>query len=249
MKVNDIVDRYSLKHAFINRLTLSIEIVIVIGILSFLPGIAFANLEGDAYYFLDFQKWISVSFLLALFDYRAKKIKPAMIILVLFLIPLMYVICENGTKKFLAYRSRINHMREVVMNAPSEKQDVVNILLKLHKLPLSQKRNTLLFIPQNNLAYWGLADKIGCPSVPFIAPALSGIAMIDGLPPVDCGGRGNKMLCNNGYDSYQLRTREQTDEDRTSSSLCSKALAKGFKNILRIDETEEGFHLTTIKCE
>jgi hypothetical protein len=207
MKVNDISDIHSLKHAFINRLTLSIEIVILIGILSFLPGTLLTNLKGDEYYFLDFQKWICVSFLLALFDYSSIKLKPAMIALILFLTPLMYVIYGNGKEKYLAYCSHINHMREVVMNAPSEKQDIVNILLKLHKLPLSQKRNALLFIPQNNLAYWSLADQIGCCSVPFIAPALSGIAMVDGLPPVSCGGRENKILCKVGYEGYQLRTR------------------------------------------
>jgi hypothetical protein len=249
MKVNDISNIHLLKHAFINRLTLSIEIVIVISILSFLPGALMANLQFDAYYFLDFQKWISISFLLALFDYSAIKLKPAIVVLILFLMPLMYVVYENGTEKYLAYRSHIKHMREVVINAPSKKQDIVNILLKLHKLPLSQKRNTLLFIPQNNLAYWGLADQIGCHSVPFIAPALSGMAMIDGLPPTECGGPNDSMLRHNGYECYQIRTREQTDDDRRSSSLCSKALEKGFKNIIRIDETEEGFKQTNIECD
>lgn len=249
MKVNTIADRHLLKHAFISRLTVSMEIVIVIGILSFLPGALMPSLRGDAYYFLDFQKWISLSFLLALFDYSSIKLKPAMVVLILFLIPLMYIMYENVTGKFFTYRSYISHMREVIMSTPSQRQDMVNLLLKLHELPLSQKRNTLLFIPQNNLAYWGLANQVGCPFVPFIAPALSGIAMVDGLPPVECGGRENQMLCNGGYECYQLRTREQTDEDRTSSSVCSKALEKGFKNIIRIDETKKGLQQSNIECE
>ena len=249
IKSHNISNMQLLKQAFSNRLTLSIESVIVVSVVGFLPGALMAGLGGDAYYFADFQKWIALPLLLALFDYRAIKLKPATIALILFLMPLLYVVYKNGTEKFLAYRSQMNQMREVVMNTPAKQQEIVNILLKLYKLPLSQKRNTALFIPQNNHAYWGLADKIGCPTVPFIAPALSGIAMVDGLPPADCGGRENIMLSNNGYECYQLRTAEQTAIDRANATVCMKALEKGFESIIRIDETEKGLQQTAIQCE
>ena len=62
--------------------------------------------------------------------------------------------------------------------------NVISKLIELSKLPLDEKKITFLFIPKDNIEYWNLfkftnnnKDKI-----PFLAPAITGIAMIKGLP-------------------------------------------------------------------
>ena len=247
--VNDISNAPLLRDAFSNRLTVGIESVLVISVVGFLPGALMAKLGADAYYFADFQKWIALPLLLALITYRPIKLKPATIALILFLMPLLYIVYKNGTEKYVTFRSQMNQMRKLAMNAPPKQQDMVNILLQAYKLPLSEKRSTALFIPQNNRAYWGLAAKIGCSTVPFIAPALSGIAMVDGLPPAECVSTGENLLVSCGYECYQLRTAEQTAIDRADKTVCAKAREKGFKTVIRIDETDTGLQQTAIHCE
>lgn len=251
LSANRISNTNSLKGAFLKKATVMIEMVIVICIAGFLPGALMRHLGGNEFYFSDIQKWVSLSFLLALCDYDFKniKLKPIRIILLLLFLPLIYAVYSNGKEPFLSYRSRTSTIRKQIIKASPQRLEILNILQNLNRLPLSQKRNFLLFIPQNNLAYWGLADRINCYSVPFIAPALSGIAMIDGLPPAQCGEPDDWILRHNGYDCYQLRTAEQTERDRTDSAVCSKALKKGFEYIMRIDQTEAGLQLASIQCK
>ncbi|MEO5579207.1 MAG: hypothetical protein ABIR58_01000, partial [Gemmatimonadaceae bacterium] len=59
---------------------------------------------------------------------------------------------------------------------------VLDQLQSLSELPLSERRRTALFIPQSETLYWRILSRPGaCTFAPFVAPALSGIAMIDGM--------------------------------------------------------------------
>ena len=57
--------------------------------------------------------------------------------------------------------------------------------MTLDHLTLSEKQRTRLFIPETNRSYWDLFTlKNGhINGAPFVAPALSGLAMIYGVPP------------------------------------------------------------------
>jgi hypothetical protein len=156
------------------------------------------------------------------------------------------MVYHNATLNFIAYRSQIDTLKSQTKDMKSQSYELLKILEGLDKLPLSKKKKMLLFIPKDNVAYWGLHhsyDYYNCKAVPLIAPAISGIAMIDGLPPMDCETKYY------GYNSYTSRKTEQTAKDRTNSSLCFKALGKGFHNIIKIDQTESGFQQTYIKCD
>lgn len=246
MQMNGISNGNLFKNAFFNRTTIGIEIIIIISIIGFLPGALIPIPGGGAYYFSSFQIWVSLSFLIALLTQCSLRLKPGTIVFILFLMPFIYTIYHNGKVQFLEYRIQANTLKNQSVDTTSKEYQILNILENLNKLPLSQKRNSLLFIPQNNLAYWNLSHgdtAYRCNYVPFIAPALSGIGMIDGLPTVNCNAKYY------GYGDYKIRAEEQTDMDRTKNCLCSKALEKGFNNIIRIDQNEEGFQQTNIKCK
>jgi hypothetical protein len=59
---------------------------------------------------------------------------------------------------------------------------VLAILDSLDEMPLAEKRRSLLFIPKSNRQFWDLLHGPYWPKDnPLVAPALSGVAMIDGL--------------------------------------------------------------------
>jgi hypothetical protein len=74
-----------------------------------------------------------------------------------------------------------------------------------------------------------------CSFAPLIAPAFSGIALIDGMPP-----RGCKISKQYNMPVYQARTREQTPADVTPRVLCGKALEKGFSEVLVLESDSAG---------
>jgi hypothetical protein len=74
--------------------------------------------------------------------------------------------------------------------AACRERRAIDTLLGLGALPPAEKRASVLYIPQTNRAYWGLNQQPGYTSVfwskttAFLAPALTGMAMIGGVPPV-----------------------------------------------------------------
>lgn len=61
-------------------------------------------------------------------------------------------------------------------------KNIITILSSLDAMPLAEKRRSLLFIPKSNRQYWDLLHGPYWPKDgTFVGPALSGVAMIDGL--------------------------------------------------------------------
>lgn len=98
---------------------------------------------------------------------------------------------------------------------------------------------TLLFIPQTAKAYWYMLDnRLNAPiTSTFIAPAFSGFAMLDGLPPIEA--KSNIYLFNN----YHLRDKEQSLLDIEPETVCAKAAQKGFSYVLYFDQNSKSAKL------
>ncbi|MEO5579426.1 MAG: hypothetical protein ABIR58_02125, partial [Gemmatimonadaceae bacterium] len=87
---------------------------------------------------------------------------------------------------------------------------------------------TALFIPQSETLYWRILSRPGaCTFAPFVAPALSGIAMIDGMPAFGC-----ELSRYYGIGSYAPRARLQTAMDESPPVLCSRAALSGLDRVL-----------------
>ncbi|NJO84719.1 MAG: hypothetical protein HC828_19440 [Blastochloris sp.] len=131
------------------------------------------------------------------------------------------------------------------------------IFADLRALPLREKAETALFIPQSNELYWQFSAV--CSKVPFAAPALAGIALLDGLPR-DC------PLIFYGYWTYPplpvpgptaTATTTETDtlalagQSRVPELLCAAARRKGFARVIVLDAPSGNappLHTAALSC-
>ncbi|MDP9176306.1 MAG: hypothetical protein M3O61_01365 [Gemmatimonadota bacterium] len=114
---------------------------------------------------------------------------------------------------------------------------VISALRELDRMPLELKQRTLLFIPQSYHGFWRIwKDERGrCSFTPMIAPATSGLALLDGMPPVDCD-----LTDQYGMLRYHRRTTPQSSADTTSAALCTKARVKGFSRVVVLEGASSG---------
>jgi len=110
----------------------------------------------------------------------------------------------------------------------SRNYKVLNGLRSLSAMSRSARRETALFIPQSEYRYWDLLTRPGsCTFSPFVAPALSGIAMVDGMPPLRC-----ELSAFYGIGEYTPRRSAQTNMDTSVDTLCRKALAARLRRVM-----------------
>lgn len=101
-------------------------------------------------------------------------------------------------------------------------------LRELNEMPQAEKSQTLMFIPQSMQVFWrSYPNRFLCAYTPLVAPALSGIALVDGRPPVGC-----ELPKGYGMAPYTDRVQEQTAEDGSDVVLCTKARRWGKTRVL-----------------
>lgn len=160
--------------------------------------------------------------------------------------PLNHIKAAIKAKNFSEASNLINREIVTLIMLPQPKlkkqinYQIIQELQILANLPLLEKQKTLLFIPQSNRLYWELEPN--CESTALIAPAITGIAMIDGLPKVGCEAKGY------GYEIYSLRRTQQSSFVMSKNQLCSKALAQGFSQIIVIDSKANSVLRTDVSC-
>jgi len=118
-------------------------------------------------------------------------------------------------------------------------------LLELGKLPKTQLKSVALYIPKTNRTYWDMREAVPG-ATPFLAPALSGIAMVYGLPEYeDLGWAAGGF----GYPQFQLPTHPEPPVDKTPEAV-EKARADGFRDLLVFEEASaQGCRIRTIKLD
>jgi hypothetical protein len=105
---------------------------------------------------------------------------------------------------------------------------VLDQLRRLSSLSLAERRRTALFIPQSERRYWDVLTRPGaCSFSSFVAPALSTMAMIDGMPPFGC-----ELSPFYGLGQYTPRRRPQTEADASAENVCRKARASRFQQVM-----------------
>jgi hypothetical protein len=120
-------------------------------------------------------------------------------------------------------------------DGPARDTPAYRLLQALHdleQLPAAEKRRTALFIPRTTRAYWDLVSDAGNAS---LGPALSGLAMIDGLPPL------GQPVHWYGYNFYPRagRQREDFGPGPTGERILRRAHSLGFTKVLVL-ETDRG---------
>jgi len=235
---------FQLNTLFIHKKWLDVEIVLFFCIIGLLPGMIFhlppynkIDSIASNIYFFDFQKWIALSLLLASlwqFNSFIKKSKKLLLILVIPVIFGIYFFIGNYIEQIHHLRNRELHLSQLIKsNSNYLSTNDGNLLKLLHQIDksmlMSEKKKTLVFIPQSNTNFWN-AKLEACYAIPFLVPAITGMAMLDGFPPIHCKP---KRFSYENYENAGMRTKTQTNTD--NKALCSKALDKGFSQILRIN--------------
>ena len=114
---------------------------------------------------------------------------------------------------------------------------IVEQLRQLGDLAVSERRRTALFIPQAETRYWEILTRPGaCAFSSLVAPALTEMAMIDGMPPVGC-----KLSSYYGFGQYAPRNRMQTADDGNVPRLCANARAWGLDRLMILRFDDAGF--------
>jgi hypothetical protein len=105
---------------------------------------------------------------------------------------------------------------------------VVHSLEAFQALPAQSRRHLALFIPQDDGHFWSSLTRPGaCTFQSLMGPALSGIALVDGMPAVGC-----QLSKYYGMGSFTPRTRAQTPADTTTAALCGRARAIGADTVI-----------------
>ncbi|MBD1912366.1 MULTISPECIES: hypothetical protein [unclassified Leptolyngbya] len=127
--------------------------------------------------------------------------------------------------------------------ADPKRKELLAALQKIGTMPSLEKRKTLLFIPQSYKLYWKWYRN--CKVSPFIAPAITGVALLDGLPAANCDATFY------GYPSYKLRSPNQPPlKASDTNGICLAAQKRGFANVIVLDSKKNrGIEVRHLNCK
>jgi hypothetical protein len=102
---------------------------------------------------------------------------------------------------------------------PSAGREIVEKVMNLRE---KYGRSVAVYVPQSNSEYWDLYED--CWSKPLFIPAMTGVPLVDGLPPVKCNDNP-RLYHVYGFQDYRKRG---SDDRLAPDKLCRAALARGF---------------------
>ena len=235
---------------------IDVEILLVFALMGFVV-IATLNIPGGSVaYFSDYQRKFAVVLLAvwvlknnvnigSLFPHISKKMLMIMSAILLF------IFINSILEKVRGFYQVNRATREAIIVSSGKKMPIstdelikgpqialqksirYNMLMGLMKMDswtIEVKKNSLLFIPQTDTIFW---KALPANRISFLAPAITGMAMIDGTPPISDSERiATPFYFSYGYPYYQFRKKEQNDSDRMVQVLLGKVRAKHRKNLI-----------------
>lgn len=183
-----------------------VGIVLTLCFAGMIPALLLYIYGGSAGYFLDLQRFVALAFLLAWLPSRLGR-------RAVLLLSCATVLAAGNVAlsavKFAAWQVSVRPTQSAVLDQ----------LDQMAALP--DKSHSALYIPPDN-PYWTLlhSDR-SCTAVAFLAPAFTGIALVDGFPQA-CHG-----VAQYGYDAY-------TDPPK---SPCQRARDYGLTRVAILDQT------------
>jgi len=123
---------------------------------------------------------------------------------------------------------------------------LIEKLKELSNIPTSEKKFTAIYIPKNIDTYLNIScDRL---MSPFLAPAISNIVMLDGLPLNNnnsCYGHLNEY----GYPRYERYNKIANLFHLKPKQLCDKAKKEGLKKVIELVETHSDIETKVYKCD
>lgn len=237
---------------------LDIEALLVICVVGAVPCLVLPVAGGSGFYFSAVQWWLALPLLLSVGRaaqpgqkerWRATPLSAVAVVLLAVVTAWQvadYVPRLTAARKKLATEVTAELRRRAQLPAvdsrpPPPARQLVSILAALHQiaeLPQSVKRRSLLYIPSANQAYWTLGSRR---IVPFIAPALTGVAMVAGIPAFpEVNELVQLQWC--GFTAYSGNARLAADPCRRTAQL-------GFAQLFVLEPTATGdTTVRTLSC-
>lgn len=214
----------TVKEKTVTRFKQALEIGVVFSIICFVPSLIYDMKGGAVIYFVEPQYWLSLILLLAcLIPFAINMPKRAE----------LYIYAGMLIQLFFSSLNLYNdskHDSEILKAAKpaASRLMVLNKLEELKQLPPRLRRSSAVFIPQSHKDYWLMLDDI---TVPFLAPSITGMPLIDGLPP-----KGFIGTMYYGYKPYGFGMRPPGEQDTSAAAINTRATAWGFKHLIRLDD-------------
>jgi len=123
--------------------------------------------------------------------------------------------------------------------------ELISLLFDIEKESNAYKRETALYIPKTFDVYWDISCDSHMP--PFIAPAITNMAMIEGLPMKDSSCYTHYF--DYGYSTYYLLGKKAEYLEMYPELICRKAQEQGFNRVIEITQDSLGKIITiTHEC-
>jgi len=242
------------------RRLLDVELILVACAGSFAIVSVVAFDSGASFFYVNFQRWLALALLLVYLPFvdltRIRQVTPAQTAIavtsILFLLGAYTNANERASEMFAKQRSvRLwtgdvrQGLRQDVTGWLSggfsglplgaslrslEEHPNFPILAELrsiYDLPESEKRQNLLYIPAND-PIWSLHPE--CNTVPLLISAVSGMALLDGVPDANCS-----QARHYGYGAYELPTPQVR---LTDAQVCQAAQSRGFDRIIVLQHND-----------
>ncbi len=111
-----------------------------------------------------------------------------------------------------------------------QRAGIVSAMEAVARLPHSEKQRSAVYIPKSVDAYWRiLPDSANCSYAPFVAPAFTEVALLDGLPPSWCPTKPGY-----GMNVYAASDAEQRVVMRSDGDLCRRAARWDIRQVIVI---------------
>ncbi|MEA2016444.1 MAG: DUF4214 domain-containing protein, partial [Actinomycetota bacterium] len=246
----------SLIENFKKKRTVKMEVVMLLCAAGIIPGLFLKIAGGSANYFSELQKWVSIILILAMaasgsfikIDMRRITRNLTKFLVILLIIILLSAIIYNCYIEFKSFYDDYSRNKEEYSNIINGgigdeltlyRAELLEALMELDELTISQKSDSLIYIPVDNEMFWSLKMYPKSLSVPLLVPAVSGIAMIYGLP--DEGLIYTKSF---GYSLYRTTSKEVMD--KSVEELYFEIKRKGYKNLILLDYDNREFSVDFI---
>ncbi|NQT27332.1 hypothetical protein HQ585_18405 [candidate division KSB1 bacterium] len=219
----------ALIEAIKTRKLLDVEILILIAVFGAVPGMFLMIPDGSAHAFSDVQIRLAVPLILAQSGWishwiadRNRNMNRILIILIISIIGWKTLsLVGFYIKGNLTLRSEIQNISSEFIS-PEKRSQFLTKLRTLDQMPLSGKRGTLIHISKSDTVFWNhFLDRGPNQKISLLVPALTGIAMLNGLPP------DTMKISHYGFGYFTRRKRTLSDD----KALCQTASEIGFPDV------------------
>ncbi len=219
------------------RRNLAAELLVVCCVAGVLPGVVL-DLSSDSEYFSHYQAMLGLALVLGSLHLAGRWQRTAAYACLVLLGWNCALSTLNYGKKLLSTDMRIR----VAVEGGSTKSvgnpaRLVQLLADLDKRSLREKRETAIYIPKSNRVFWTLGQVAF--ATPFVPPALTGIAMIGGLPDNIAQDYWEEYHIGHGYRFYS-RPASGVPAARALDEALHRAFSLGFQRVVIIDQLPDG---------